>query len=308
MREQIINFADQFSAGRQAAQNVRPGWKGKKIIIAGIGGSIIPGEILSVFNPAIILNRDYDLPAGTAKDSLLVCVSWSGDTEETISAYNAGRKLDLDIVVIASGGKLKEMALEDNVPLVLLPAVKIPPRLAVGYMTAALFAVLGLEKEFDFPLDALSLESEAKILAQEIGKKIPLIYASYPNRHSALFWKILFNENAKNHAFSNNFPSLSHNEIAGFNKEQNDKFFVIVFKDQADDKRHKRDIDAAIAIFKEIGYNYKIVNLSGKTLLTKLFSNYVLGLWTSFYVSKTIGVDPAGTELIDKFKNMKKMS
>lgn len=308
MREQIINFKDQFPAGIRAARNVRPDCKDKKIIIAGIGGSMISGEILSVIDPAVILNRDYDLPAGTAKNSLLVCISWSGDTEETISAYNAGLKLGLDIVVIASGGKLKEIALKDDVPLVLLPAVKIPPRFAVGYMTAVLLAILGLEKELDFSLDALPLESEAKTLAQEIGKKIPLIYASYPNRHLALFWKILFNENAKSHAFSNNFPSLSHNEIAAFNKEQKDKFFVIVFKDPADDKRHNRDIDAAIAIFKEIGYNYKTVNLSGKTLLTRLFSNYVLGLWTSFYVSNIIGVDPVSTELIDKFKNMKKMS
>lgn len=268
---------------------------------------MIPGEILSAIDPAIILNRDYDLPAGAIKNSLLICVSWSGDTEETISAYNAGLKVGLDIVVITRGGKLKEMALKDNIPLVLLPTAKIPPRFAAGYMTAALFTLLGLKKEFDFSIDALSLESEAKALAQEIGKKIPLIYASYPNRRLALFWKILFNENTKGHAFSNNFPSLSHNEIAAFSKEQKGKFFVIVFNDLADDKRHNRDIDAAIAIFKEMGYNYKTVNLSGKTLLTKIFSNYVLGLWTSFYVSKIIGVDPIGTELINKFKNMKNM-
>lgn len=279
-----------------------------------MGGSIIPAEILLTYEENsskktdrnIIINRGYDLPQGTTKNDLAVCISWSGNTEETISSYNAALKLGLETLVIASGGKLAEESRKNKNSLILIGDRATPPRLAAGYMTAALLKVLGLEKELKFNLDPSAQEKNGKELAEKLADKIPIIYSSYNWRYLAKFWKILINENAKTPAFWNYFPGLAHNELVGFSRELKG-YYPVIIKDADNDPRQNKNTDAAIAIFNRLGYNYSIVNLASGTRnpLEKIFNNYILGLWTSYYLGKSLGVDPEDTKLIEEFKKLK---
>ena len=260
--------------------------------------------------PEVTLHEDYDLPLYNVVDSLVICISWSGNTEETISAYQKARELGLTTTVITSGGQLAELAKKNNNSLVLLINDGIQPRMAVGYMTGALFEILGLGEQLigSHMCEPITLEDQGRKIAKQIGNKTPLIYTTAKYEALAYFWKILFNENCKIHAFSNYFPRMEHNELAGFNTKDKDKFFYIVLRDETEDPRQNRNLNSALAIMNQIGHNGVNVNLSGNTLLNKVFDNYVLGLWTSHYLAQELGVDPSDIKVIEDFKSLKRTS
>lgn len=306
MREQIINFGKQFKVGLAATGQVSIDAPFNKIIIAGMGGSMMPGEILNILQPAVTLNWDYDLPENLAEGSWVICISWSGNTEETISSYTKALEKNLKVVAITKGGNLAELAKKNNTPLIEMPEEPVHPRMAIGYMTGALFKILGLESELDFMIDPLTSEGTGKVMAEAISNKIPLIYSAYNWKSLANFWKILFNENDKIHAFTNTAPSLVHNELAGFNVRDKDKLHVLVLRDEQDDVRRNKNLDLTLAMLDKIGYSHSIVNLSGKTLLEKVINNYTLALWTSYYLAKFLDVDPEKIDIIEDFKRLKK--
>lgn len=315
MREQILQLPAQLPKGVELAKNIKTDKTYEKVIVCGMGGSIIPGEILifwqevSGMPPTFYVHRDYDLPAWVSKNDLVICISWSGNPEETLSCYEAAVKMGVPVVSITTGGKLAELSSKYRTPLVLLPNKNVSPRMGTGYMTAALFQLVGLgEKVATILLDAIKTEAEGNKLADKIDKAIPLFYSSYKWRIVPHLWKILFNENDKIHAFWNYFPAMAHNELAGFTKKQEapNNFYPIFFKD-ADDERQNKNIDTTIAILNEIGYNYSIVDISpSKKPLEVVFNSYILGFWTSYYLAKILGVDPEDTRLIEKFKDAKK--
>lgn len=305
MREQILKFGEQFQVGITVAGNIVYDVPFSKIVIAAMGGSMIPGEILAISQPAIQLNQDYDLPKDLSEDSFVICISWSGNTEETISAYNEALKRNLKTLVITDGGQLASLATKNNTTLITLPKENLQPRIAVGYMVGALFKTLGLEKDLDFKINSLGLEKLGQEIALNIGTKSPLIYSTHQWQALTRFWKILFNENDKIHADSNIFPGLEHNELAGFNDKDKNKFHVIVLRDDRDDSRQKKNIDLTLAMLDKIGYNHTIVNLSGKTLLEKVFNSYTLALWTSYYLAEFLNVDPEKIDVIEEFKQLK---
>jgi len=315
MHNTILNFPQQLKTGLEAAKDFKLDKNYWKIIVSGMGGSIIPAEIALTVQELsgkmdtgkIFINRNYGLPLETTKENLSICISWSGNTEETISSYNASLKMGLDTIVITKGGKLAEESKKNKNPLILIDDEGTPPRLAIGYMTSALLKVLGLEKELEFNLDPSSQEKEGKDLAEKIGGKTPVIYASYSWRYLAKFWKILFNENSKTPAFWNYLPGLAHNELAGFTQGLKNCHPIII-RDTNDDPRQNKNIDAAIAIFNKLEYAYTIVNVSPLgTPLEKMLNNYVLALWASYYLGKSLGVDPEDTKLIEDFKKLKKV-
>ncbi len=272
-----------------------------------MGGSQLAAEILSMTRSDLVIHWDYDLPTNIDNADLVICTSWSGNTEETISSYQAALARKFDVIVIAGGGKLVELARENNTPLVILPEDHIPPRTATGYMTGALFALLGVADQLPISLDATISEEEGKALAEKIGPKVPLIYSAYPLRRLTGFWKMAFNENAKTPAYANWFPSAAHYELASLPGASPDRYFPIIIRDTQEDPRHARNLDALLALLDKREYTDSIVRLSaGGTPLEKVFNNYILALWTSFYVATKNGVDPADTSLIEEFKELKK--
>lgn len=321
-KQTIIDFPKQFETGLNLGREIKLAQKPKNIIFCGMGGSIIPAKILLLYldaaglnlsSPQFSIHRDYDLPNQLAPGTLTICISWSGNTEETISSYQSARQEKLPLIALTKGGKLGELAQKDAVPLILLPEENIPARMAAGYMFSALYSVLAanglIENETNRIENLRNLkpsdsDSKANQLSEKISNKTPLIYSSYKWRNLAAFWKIFFNENSKVHSFWNGFPSLAHQELAGFNEEDKDKFFIMLLKDEDDDPRHKKSIEKMNAILRERGYGHEFIEIEGREPLEKIFNNYLFAALTSMHLAQSRGVDPASSEIIDRFKGL----
>lgn len=313
MREQILQFPKQLSEGVKLARDIKIDKTYEKVVICGMGGSSIAGEIINFWqevsgmSPMFYLHRDYDLPSWVSKNDLVVCVSWSGNTEETLSSYEATIKSGVPVVSITTGGKLEELSKKNKTQLVLIPEGGLKPRMGAGYMTAALFQLFGLgENIATIALETEKAEMEGKKLAERIDEMTPLLYSSYKWRIIPRLWKILFNENDKIHAFWNYLPGMAHNELVGFTDQAQDCFFSFFFKDPDDDKRQNKNIDTAIAILDKIGYNYTIVDVSlFNKPLEAVLNSYIFGLWTTYYLAKKIGADPEDIKLLEEYKKLR---
>lgn len=316
MLETIKNFPKQFTVGLEAAKNIKIEKKYNRAVLCGMGGSIIPAEMLALqySRPNIYINRSYHLPVWAGEEDLVICVSWSGDTGETLSSYENALNRHIPTVAITSGGKLKEQSEKNHTPLVFLPNKKIQPRLAVGFMYSALSQILynagfiedqnNILTNLGQTLDTRKYEERAKELALKISQKTPLNYASYTWKNQAAFWKILFNENCKIHSFWNAFPGMAHNEIAGFNEKNADKFFAIILNDNSDMAEFRESIEKLGSILEEKKYAHEIIELEGKNKLEKIFFNYLLAALTSYFLAEILNIDPNDLSAINKFKNL----
>ncbi len=216
-----INFPRQLAEGAKAAKNVKVSGDFSRVIFCGLGGSAIPGEIISTlwldgFN--CYIQRGFGLPHWAGREHLIICTSWSGNTEETISSFKAAQELGIPTAAITKGGELAKTAREHDALLIKLPDDPVPPRLGVGYMLASLLTLLNNSAIIDFKLPT-NIQTKPVVgprFSSRIGFKTPLIYSSYQWRYLAKFWKTNFNEDCKIHSFSNYFPEAAHNELAGF--------------------------------------------------------------------------------------------
>jgi glucose/mannose-6-phosphate isomerase len=325
MRQIILDFPKQFRTGIEAAQGVslKPGvlmrWP-ENIIVCGMGGSALPGDILVTLRPLDVFSyKSYCLPPQAGNESLIVCISYSGDTEETLSSFQEARSRNLPLISITTGGKLAELSKKYGVPLVKIPGPKIPPRLALGEMTASLVQVLvnhhilGPEISEEILKVGVSLKSEkfegeGKKLAKKIYRKIPFIYVSRRFREIAWIWKNSLNETAKVLAICNYFPELNHNETVGFwriNEMQisNEKIYVIILRDPEDSHpRILKQMEISKDLIEEEGIKVEFIDMKGKTMLEKIFSTVLLGFWTAYWLAIKYKIDPTPVKAIEEFK------
>jgi glucose/mannose-6-phosphate isomerase len=304
MRDAILQFGTQLTDGVTAAAGiVLP--PHRRVISTGMGGSAIAGEILSLVRPDTVVHWDYGLPQSAAKGDLVICTSWSGDTEETISSWEAARAMGLDTLVITSGGRMAQLARDAGTPLIMLPRPAVVPRVYVGYMAGALLGAFGLADQLPADVDPASLEQDGKALAGAFGGKMLAFYASYPWRKLTGFWKMAYSETTKRQVMANWFPSGSHVEVVGWEGPYQDLVAPVLLRDSGDDARYTRNFDALLAILSKKGYTVHTVMLEGNTVLEKVFRNYLLSLWTGYHAALLLGVDPQATALLDEFKRLK---
>ncbi len=325
MRQIILDFPGQFQIGVEAAKNVylkswtflRPP---ENIVVCGMGGSGLPGEILTTLRPLDVFSyKSYNLPPQAGNDSLIICISYSGNTEETISSFKEAFNQKLPIISITTGGKLEELSRKCGVPCVKLPPPYIPPRLALGQMFAGLLKVLQNHNLLDQQIveeilktgnfiKSEEFELQGKKLAKKIFQKIPIIYVSRRFREVAWIWKNSLNETAKILAFSNYFPELNHNEIVGFgevNKDQisNKKVCVFILRDLQDSyPRILKQMEITKDLIEKEGVKVEFIDMKGKNMMEKIFSSIVLGFWTSFWLAMEYKVDPTEIKTVDEFK------
>ena len=325
MRRIILEFPKQFEIGIKAAKNIflEPGklmrWP-ENIIICGMGGSALPGDILVTLRPLDVFSyKSYCLPPQARNESLIICISYSGDTEETLSSFNEAFSRKLSVISITTGGKLAELSKKYGIPLAKIPGSKIPPRLALGEMFAALVQVLvnhnilGPEiseevlKVGTF-LKTGGFENQGKKLAEKIFQKIPIIYASRRFREIGWIWKNSLNETAKVLASCNYFPELNHNETVGFwqiNEMQisNEKLYVVILRDPEDSHpRILKQMEIAKDLIEEEGIKVEFIDMKGKTMLEKIFSTVILGFWAAYWLALEYKVDPTPVKTIEEFK------
>lgn len=284
-----------------------------------MGGSALPGEILINLRPLnFFIHKSYGLPPQAGNGSIIICVSYSGNTEETISSFKEALEKKLPIIAITTGGEIEKMAKKNNVPLVLLPAPYTQPRWSFGIQFAALLQVLynhylipdSLIKEtakLETALKPKLLESKGKELAKKIGKRIPLIYVPEKLKGLGIVLKNNFNENSKTLAFLNYIPEMNHNEIVGFwqirNKKIKDEIIAIILKDNKENPRILKRTKIMENIFKTEGVKTEIIDISNKNVLETIFNTSLLGLWTSYYLALDYKVDPTQVKIINEIKN-----
>ncbi len=317
--ETIKNFSQQL-AFDPVVENADKLFSAKSFIVAGMGGSHLAADLLKVWNPSapITVHSNYDLPrlpAEELKQSLIIASSYSGNTEETIDAFEKARSLKLKVATISTGGKLLKLAKKYGTPFIQLPDVKIQPRSAIGFSAVAMLKLIGEEKELAKikqlsrkikPADA---EKEGKKLAGKLRGLTPIIYSSAVNFPIAYNWKIRFNETGKIPAFCNAIPEANHNEILGFvlNKGAeifSKRFGFIFLDDKTDNERNKLRMGILSELYEKVGLTVARVDLKGKIVWEKIFNSLILADWTSYYSAKLHGFDPEEENLVDKFKEM----
>lgn len=273
-----------------------------RIIVCGMGGSAIAGEIVSIMRGDVIIHWDYGVPMSTTMHDLVVCISWSGMPAEVLSSYQAAQERGATIACITTGGTLGAWARRDGVHLVPLPLSAPAPRLGAGLMTGALLGLLAMPQQAPM-IDASALEARGKALAQEIGDRIPVFYSPYDMRKVGGFFKAMINENAKHPAFCSSFPSASHNDILSW--QQSPQELVPVIVHNLAKSEDSPDISAFLAMMTQMRYTVPVVDLPDDSVLNTMLSGYILALWTSYHMALEAGVDPLSTTWIDTFKQRK---
>ena len=312
----LDNFPEQIREAASLGQDIKITVKGSTIIICGMGGSGLPGEIIKrVAKTPVILVKDYTLPKFVSQKDIVIAVSYSGNTEETLELYDQAKKKGVQLIAVASGGQLAERAKKDNRPLIVVPVPDVTgpsgfqPRMAGGYQTIPLMNLLqdaGIEKQ-NWNKCATFLEEEkksikalAKKMAEELDNRTPLIYSSEAFFAAAFKWKINVNENAKMHAFCNFFPEWNHNEINAHAKENN--YHVFILRDEDDHPRIKQRMSIVSTILKKKQIRTTVIDSRGTTYIERLFWTIYVGDWLSYFVALAHGVDPTPVNVIEDLK------
>ena len=297
----------------------------ENIVFAGMGGSAL-AALISVSWPGHKLPfevcRQYHTPSYISAKTLFIASSYSGNTEETLSALAEAEARGAQIVIIAGGGKLVDIASTKNYPVLVLPQVS-QPRYAVLYGLRALIAALnsaglakeGLEAELNNAKEFIKVALEqwlptvpsdrnpAKKLAIELAGKTAVIYAGPLLAPIAYKWKISFNENAKNVAWWNQFPEFNHNEMIGWSSHPIEKpYGIIELRSQLEHKRVQRRFEVSERLLSGLRPAPHIVEVEGSSLLEQLVWAMVYGDFVTIYMALLNGVNPSPVDLVEKFK------
>ncbi len=315
MLEAIKSLKNQINKGLELGTGVKLKNKPQEIIIAGMGGSALPGEVLkSVFIDSdlkITISKDYQIPKWANQNTLVFAISYSGNTEETVSAFENAIKNNCEIVVIASGGKLEELAKENDTKLIKVPT-GLQPRAAIGYLFFILLKVLqennlvpDLTKEIAETKTALDLEKhqvKAKEIAEKLIDKIPIIYTSENLAAVGYKWKISFNENAKAHAFCNVYPEMNHNEINAYVNIKGD-FHVLILTNNTDHPQNQKRMQITKALYEKQGVPVTEIPIQGNSLLEKIFAGIMLGDLVAYFLAIKYKTDPTPVKMVEDLKN-----
>lgn len=299
----------------------------RNILITGMGGSAIGGEILQEWlldriKIPIQVCKDYVLPAYVNEDTLVFAVSYSGDTEETLTAFLEAVKRKSMIVSITSGGHLQKFSESLGVPCVKVPR-GLAPRIAFPYLFFPMIPLLGnigvvsnYEEEVEEAIqilenirdeNALSVplkENFAKKLAWELRDSIPIVYGFRQYGAVARRLKSEFNENSKIPSFFDVFPELNHNEIMGWESRQEftKTFSVILIRDKNEPPEIKQKIELTKELALHKAKKTLEIHAKGEGKLARMLSVLYLGDLTSVYLAILHGVDPLPVKTISKLK------
>jgi len=314
---QICNAVD--IASKVVVKKIKTA-KVNNIIINGLGGSAIGGDLLRSYvaneiSVPVYINRNYTLPAFAKKDTLAIISSYSGNTEETVSAFKEALAKKCQIICITSGGTVEKL-------------VKIPgglqPRCALGYSFFTLLilfiklgfigdksadindVIINLEQALMEYTNTAFAENEALRIAAMLKDKLPVIYSSVDVLDVVnLRWRGQISENAKILAYGNLYPEMNHNELVGWklNEDILKKIVVIYLEDVNDNKRIKTRMKITEKVYKKYAANILHLNSDCKSGLGRIFDLIYLGDWVSYYLAILNEVNPTPVDAISYLKN-----
>ncbi len=299
----------------------------KHIVVVGMGGSAIGGDLLSAYLSAraavpVTVVRHYTLPAWVNEDTLIIASSYSGNTEETLSAFRQALEKGLSLVALTTGGRLARLALDHQVPVVVFPGGG-QPRAALGYSFVLLLGIVQALGYYTVPgeeraeaaavLDELNRtygpdvpreENPAKQHAEALFGRIPYVMGSGVLAPVARRWKTQFNENSKQWAAFDEMPELNHNTVMGTRAPDllPDVLTLISLESPTDHPRIRLRWDITADIFRKAKLPHLRIQAPGEHALSQMLGLIHLGDFITVYLAFLNGQDPSSIDNIDFLK------
>jgi glucose/mannose-6-phosphate isomerase len=327
----ISKFPEQIKEAQSIAEAVEiEVFSPYHAVVAGVGGSAIGGDILASWlfnriNIPIFVNRAYKLPSFVGENTLLFTVSYSGNTEETLSLFEEGKKKGCKIIAITSGGTLAQRCREDNITVVSVPQGK-PPRAAVAYLFIPIVVVLKKLGIYDPDYEvAVAIENLKKLreklvpdcpIENNIAKQTainlhdetPIIYGLAIFNAIAKRWQTQLNENAKMLAWHGTFPEMNHNEMQAWaGDDKSKRFTAVLLRDNylLEGKLQKRvSLTKKMILEKHANKVIEVVAEGGgdKDYLARMLYSMYIGDFVSIYLAILRGLNPTPVSAIEEFK------
>lgn len=329
----VLEFPKQFRVGIDATKGlkIRKLKHTSHLVVCGMGGSALPGAMLHDLHRNdprlrkrhlhVTSHRDYGLPPeATNSRAVIAAMSYSGNTEETISSYLEARRQNLARFVITTDGTLARLARSDRIATAIIPK-GVEPRFSAGYQLGALlgFSIkLGLlpsllkkeMRELENTLEPGKLITLSSSLVNLFhGKRrTPIIYGSSSLSAAVYSWKTNIHENTKLPASYHVLPELNHNELNSFtpltqtHKDAHKHLFVIMLEDQNERPQTKKRFRLTAQIIKKTGIPVKRVEIKGENALTRIVTANLLGLAFSGVLAERLGINPLPVPVIEDFK------
>ena len=314
--DQIRKFPNMILESMQSSKNIRlPLYSFENVVICGAGGSAVVGDLLKdilkyELRKPIEVSTEYRLPAFVDNKTLAIVISYSGNTEETLSQFMELRKVTNKIISISSGGKLETWSKRFRIPHIKVPS-GFQPRLATPYMLVPLIAYFGkiMGKDFDGDvyegyreIRSLEMRYVEKLAARIQGKELA-VYASNEYAGVVKAWKNCLNENSKLPVMWHVLPEMNHNEIVGYqNPDLNKNRVVIFFRDRDESPEIRARIDASEKLMQPNVFGTEEVWAKGVSKISKLLVLVFAGLFLSAMLAELQGIDAERIESIDSLK------
>ncbi|MEO5842717.1 MAG: bifunctional phosphoglucose/phosphomannose isomerase [Acidimicrobiales bacterium] len=298
----------------------------RNVVALGMGGSGIGSDVLAAIAQPIapvpiVVVKDHHVPAFVSAESLVFATSFSGETAETLDAFEMARQAGARVVVLSSGGTLADLAREWRLPCVALDPSIAMPRAAIASVSVPPLVLLGrlgllpgIEAELDAAIAQLQRRvaqlgddrNPARELARRLGRTMPLIYGAGPLGAVAAYrWKCQINENAKEPAFSNVVPELNHNELAGWGQHGDMTRQVLTavhLRHDFEPSRVARSFDFINETQQEVVASVHEVRAEGVGRLAQLFDLIAFGDFVSLFIAAQEGLDPGPIPVLDDLK------
>jgi glucose/mannose-6-phosphate isomerase len=329
MLDRIKDLGKQFKDAWQIAKaaNLPPAYADvRNITLTGMGGSAIGGDLAAALladelKVPMSIHRDYGIPAYVGRDSLVIASSYSGNTEESLSAYGDAQKRGAKILILTTGGKLAELGRSAGQPVVTF-SYKAQPRAALGYSLGLVLGCLvkiGFVRDLASDVDAALADlakieervhegartNEAKRMAIELYGRIIFAYGAGVMSVMARRVKGQWNENAKNWSAFDVMSELNHNAVVGFPHPPiaKDALTVLLLRSDRDNPRHKIRFDVTAELLDRAGVKHKTLKFSGASMLSEVLQLTMFTDYVSFYIALLNGADPSEVKSIDYLKD-----
>lgn len=298
----------------------------KNICFAGMGGSAIGADLIRAYSLKscpypVQVNRHYEIPNYIDESTLFIACSFSGNTEETLSALNSAMAKGAQIIGVTSGGELKKQAIEHEFDYIQIPG-GMPPRAALAYSFVPLFRIFQtleyldesdsvLDDTYNLLSDGVSKfididDNDALALARELNESLPIIYSDALLMEPVnLRWRGQIEENSKMIAFGNLIPEMNHNEIVGWEHIAHlaGRLTVVMLKDRDDNPRVTKRMEIVKELVMDQALSVIEISTIGNSRLERMFSLVQLADWVSMYLALLNEIDPTPIAKIDILKS-----
>ncbi|MFY0696522.1 MAG: bifunctional phosphoglucose/phosphomannose isomerase [Balneola sp.] len=298
----------------------------KNICFAGMGGSAIGADLIRAYSLKscpypVQVNRHYEIPNYIDENTLFIACSFSGNTEETLTALNSAMAKGAQIIGVTSGGELKKQTIEHEFDYIQIPG-GMPPRAALAYSFVPLFRIFQtleyldesdsvLDDTYNLLSDGVSKfididDNDALALARELNESLPIIYSDALLMEPVnLRWRGQIEENSKMLVYGNLIPEMNHNEIVGWEHIAHlaGRLTVVMLKDRDDNPRVTKRMEIVKELVMDQALSVIEISTIGNSRLERMFSLVQLADWVSMYLALLNEIDPTPIAKIDILKS-----